>query len=304
MRDVRFLFLLTLLSLGLAAPGCATRADDDDTTEEEEGDDDDDDDSSADDDDATGDDDDATNDPPVFLNSFDFRLVQLENAVTGDYQVIDGQMDIYVSSTVFQAFLSTSNGDEWEWQGPLVVNEERFEVTGEMALPGVDTFWITIEGNFLGGADGEVSRTCLTGIGEDNETLNQGEIGIQFAWYGCQVDAEAAAVDRTGSYAVNVTVHGDNCNSAWSSAATWTEQWQFDGRILVATRGPYTGYGIVSDDGQVFRMTWLEQESPGRSLKVVGDFTSPTGQEEAIATGYCSGNTSGLPGGVMDLDYP
>ena len=76
-----------------------------------------------------------------------------------------------------------------------------------------------------------------------------------------------------------------------------------DGRLVVATRGAHTGYGIVSDDGQVFRMTWLESTSPGRSLKVVGDFTTPTGKEEAIATGYCSGNTSGLPGGVMDLDY-
>ena len=284
----------------LAAPGCPTSPDDDDDSVE------DDDDSavgSDDDDSVADDDDDGTNDPPVFLNSFDFRLVQLKNDVTGDFALIQGQMDIYVSQTVFQAELETSDGDSWSWQGPLVVNEERFEVTGEMELAGVDTFWITIEGNFLAGADGEASRTCLTGIGEDNDTLNQDEIGIEFAWYGCQVDAEPAAIDRAGSYPVTATVHGDNCNGAWTGASTWTETWAFDGRLVVATRGAHTGYGIVSDDGQVFRMTWLESTSPGRSLKVVGDFTTPTGKEEAIATGYCSGNTSGLPGGVMDLDY-
>jgi len=303
MRRFWMTFLLCLLGLAaFALPACLEGDDDDDTAD----DDDiaaDDDDSGADDDDA-GDDDDATNDPPVFLNSFDFRLVQLRNDVTGDFQVIDGEMEIYVSSTVFQANLTTSAGDEWFWQGPLVVNEQRFEVTGEMALPGVDTFWITIEGNFLGGADGEVSRTCLTGLGADNDTLNQAEIGIEFAWYGCQGDAAPAAVDRAGSYAVVATVHGDNCGGPWTSAPNWTEQWTFDGRILVVTRGTSTGYGIVSDDGQVFRFTMLEEESPGRSLKIIGDFTAPTGQEEAIATGYCSANTTILPGGVLDLDYP
>ncbi|MCO4770547.1 MAG: hypothetical protein KDA24_11005 [Deltaproteobacteria bacterium] len=304
MRRSWFLFLLSFLTLGgMSLPAC-TPVDDDDTDDDDDDDGDDDDSGGDDDDSGVGDDDDATNDPPVFLNSFDFRLVQLKNDVTGEFAVIQGQMDIFVSQTVFLAELSTTGGDEWSWQGPLVVNEERFEVTGEMTLPGVDSFWITIEGNFLGGADRKVSRTCLTGIGEDNDTLNQGVIGIEFAWYGCQVDAEPAAIDRAGSYAVTANVAGDNCGGVWMGTPNWTEQWQFDGRILQVTRGAFTGYGIVSDDGQVFRLTWLEAANPGRSLKVVGDFTAPTGNEEATAIGYCSGNTTGLPGGVLQINYP
>ena len=299
MRRCWMLFLVLLFGLATLT-GCTVR-DDDDTTEDDDdatGDDDD----SGDDDDA-GDDDDGTNDPPVFLDSFDFRLVQLENQVTGQYDLIQGQMDIFVSNTVFLAELTTSTGQEWTWQGPLVLNESRFEVTGQMELPGVPEFWITIEGNFLAGADRVASQNCLTGLGNDNETLNQGDIGIGFAWYGCQVDAPAAAIDRTGSYSVGVTTHGDNCAGAWTTTG-WQETWQFDGRLLVVSRGGFTGYGIVSDDGQVFRYSMLEQGSPGRTLKVIGDFTAPTGKEEAIATGYCSDNTSGLPGGVLDLDYP
>jgi hypothetical protein len=297
-----WIVLLSLLFALSGLVGCGAPRDDDDTEEDDDdatGDDDD----SAGDDDDTGDDDDSTNDPPVFLDSFDFRLVQLENAVTGQFDLIQGQMDIYVSDTVFLAELTTTAGDDWTWQGPLVLNESRFEVTGQMELPGVPEFWITIEGNFLAGADRVASQNCLTGLGNDNETLNQGEIGIQFAWYGCQTDAPAAAVDRAGTYNVSVTTHADNCGGAWSTPS-WSENWAFDGRMLVVSRGSFTGYGIVSDDGQVFRYSMLETQLPGRSLKVVGDFTAPTGKEEAIATGYCSDNTTGILGGVLDLDYP
>ena len=299
MRRSSIVSLGLLFLLGVCA-GCTVR-DDDDTTPDDDDDVADDDDSGDDDD--TGDDDDSTNDPPVFLDSFDFRLVQLRNDVTGQYDLIQGQMDIYVSNTVFLAELTTSTGVEWTWQGPLVLNESRFEVTGQMELPGVPQFWITIEGNFLAGADRIASQNCLTGIGDDNDTLNQAEIGIQFAWYGCQVDAPPAAINRAGSYGVTVTTHADNCAGAWTTPS-WQETWAFDGRVLVVTRGSYTGYGIVSDDGQVFRYSMLETSLPGRSLKVVGDFTSPTGQEEAIATGFCADNTTGILGGVLDLDYP
>ena len=296
-NSLRFALLFTLL-----LPGCVTR-DDDDTTEDDDDSTLDDDDSAADDDDVTGDDDDSTADPPVFLNSYDFRLVQLENQVTGQFDVVAGQMDIYVSQTVFQAALTTSTGAEWTWQGPLVVNEQRFDVTGQMELPGVPSFWITIEGNFLRGVNRVPSTSCLTGIGRDNETLNQAELGLEFAWYGCAVDAPPAAIDRTGSYTVGVIANADNCGGNWS-IGSWTESWQFNQRLLVVGRGAATGYGIVSDDGQVFRFSMLEAANPGRSLKVIGDFTAPTGQEEAVATGYCANNTSGILGGVLDLDYP
>lgn len=304
MRSTWFLFFLAALCMAFG-PGCNPRNNDDPIADDD--DDigaDDDDDSGADDDDA-GDDDDGTNDPPVFLNSFDFRLVQLENQVTGDFEVIQGQMDVYVSSTVFRAELTTSNGQTWEWLGALIVNEESFNVAGEMEVAGADSFFIRVAGNFLAGADQEPSRTCLTGIGDDDNLLNGGvDLGYRFAWYACEADADPAAIDRTGSYPVTVTAHADNCSGAWSGGS-WTEQWQFDGRLLVVTRGGFTGHGIVSDDGQVFRFTMFEASSPGRALKVVGDFTSPTGEEEAIATGYCSDIAMGaLLGGVLDLDYP
>ncbi len=237
-----WIVLLSLLCVLSAVVGCNVR-DDDDTTEDDDdvtGDDDD----SAPDDDDTGDDDDSTNDPPIFLDSFDFRLVQLQNAVTGQFDVIQGQMDIYVSNTVFLAELTTTAGEEWTWQGPLVLNESRFEVTGQMVLPGVPEFWITIEGNFLAGVDRVPSQNCLTGIGADNETLNQGEVGIQFAWYGCQIDAPTAAIDRTGTYNVAVTSHQDLCGGGWPSSS-WQESWTFEGRSLVVTRGSYVGYGGV-----------------------------------------------------------
>jgi len=304
MRSNCFLLLLAILSIA-AAPGCNTRDnDDDDATEDDDDATADDDDSGADDDDA-GDDDDGTNDPPVFLNSFDFRLVQLENKVTGAFEVIQGQMDVYVSSTVFRAELTTTDGKQWEWLGALVVNEESFNVAGEMEVADADPFFVRVAGNFLAGADQEPSRTCLTGIGDDDNLLNGGvDLGYQFAWYACETDAGPAAIDRTGSYPVAVTAHADNCGGAWSGGS-WTEQWQFDGRLLVVTREGFTGHGIVSDDGQVFRFSMFEATNPGRALKVVGDFTSPTGKEEAIATGYCSDIAAGaLLGGVLDLDYP
>jgi hypothetical protein len=296
-------FTLLLVALGLGALAACNPSDDDDATANDDDVSANDDDSGGDDDDAA-DDDDATNDPPVFLNSFDFRLVQLENQVTGGFELIEGQMDVYVSSTVFRAELTTSNGQEWEWLGALVTNEESFNVAGEMEVSGAAPFFIRVEGNFLAGANQDPSRTCLTGIGRDDDLLNGGvELGYQFAWYACETDAKPAAIDRTGSYSVTVTTHADNCNAGW--AGTWTEQWQFDGRLLIVTRGGFTGYGIVSDDGQVFRFTMLEAQSPGRALKVIGDFTAPTGNEEAIATGYCTNITPGaLLGGVLDLDYP
>ena len=286
-----WIHLLSLL-FALGAVGCTPEepADDDDTTGD-------------DDDSAVGDDDDSTNDPPVFLNSYDFRLVQLENGQSSTFSYVRGQMDVYVSSTVFRAEMTTESGLEWEWLGPLVVNQESFEVTGEMEVPGVDPFWVTVAGNFLADADQSPSRTCLTGIADDNELFNGGvDLGMQFAWYACEEGAGAPAIDRTGSYSITPTVHADNCG-AWSAGA-WNETWAFDGRLLVVTRNSSTGYGIVSDDGNVFRYSMIESADPGVSLKVIGDFTSPTGQQEARATGYCVDNTSGGPGAVIDLDYP
>jgi hypothetical protein len=287
-------FALTLL---LAA--CTTRPTDDEEETPTPGDDDD---SAADDDDATADDDDATVDPPVFLASYDFSLVLLKNLTTGVFQAVHGEMDVYVSTTQFRSVLTTTGGLEWEWLGALIQNEQSFDVFGPMQLPNVPDFYVDVAGNFLRGVGGTPSDSCLTGIGRDNDAFSEVPAGVEFAWYACRADASPTAIDRTGTYAVSVIENGDNCNG-WNSSS-WTEQWQFQGRKLIVTRGGAQGWGVVSDDGQIFRFSMLESTDPGKSLKVIGDFTSPTGTEEAIATGHCSTWNDILPGAVFDLDYP
>jgi len=265
-----------------------------------------DDDDSVDDDDSAviaDDDDDFTfDDPPVFLASYDFSLVMLNNELTGDYSVIQGEMAVSVSSTAFLAELVTSDGQEWDWGGTLDQNAQQFLVRGWFQPPGHDKeVFVEVSGNFLADADGTPSENSLTGIGQDDDP-NFPDQGVEFAWYGAQLNASPAAIDRSGTHAVTVTVHSDNC-SAWQGQTSWSETWQFVGRKLIVSRSTYTGFGIVSDDGNVFRFTMLEQSVPGRSLKVVGDFTNPNNTTEARATGYCHENTSELGGGVLDLAY-
>ncbi len=234
-------------------------------------------------DDDTGDDDDTSGsvDPPVFLAGYDFTLVLLSNDISGEY-----------------------SGDNWSWGGSLDQNEQAFLVRGYFDVPGLDSaVYMEVSGNFLGDTDGTSSESCLTGLGEDDDP-NLPDQGIEFAWYGCQDGAPAPAIDRSGTYQVAYTTHGDNCNG-WGgpgAVGTWSETWSFSGRRLIVARDGLTGYGIVSDDGNVFRFSTLEQESPGRSLKVIGDFTSPTGTTEARATGSCH-TKKFSPGGVIDLDY-
>ncbi len=292
---------LLLLLLGLsAAVSCTVRGggDDDDETPA-----DDDDSSIADDDDSTVADDDDTefDDPPVFLASFDFTFVMLENAISADFSAIQGVMDISVSTTAFLAEMVTDDGQEWEFGGSLVQNEQSFDVRGWMTPPGVGKeVFVQVEGNFIADTDGTPSESCLTGLGHDDDP-NYPDQGINFVWYGCQSDAAPAAIDRSGSKTVTVISHGNACG-AWPGG-TWVENWTFDGRNLIVTRDSYVGWGVISDDGNIFRFTMLEQANPGRSLKVVGDFTSPTGKEEARAIGYCHGTDPPPEAGVLDLDY-
>ena len=303
-RILRLAFLAVLAG-GLPALGigaCGPQRGDDDT--EEDDDDAVNDDDASDDDSSVDDDDDFTfEDPPVFLASYDFSLVFLENALSGDYSAVHGQMDVSVSATAFLAEMVTTDGLEWAWGGSLDQNAQQFLVRGWMTPPGVaEEIYVEVTGNFLADVGGEPSESCLTGIGKDDDP-NYPDQGIEFAWYGCQLDAGPPAIDRSGSHAVTVTVHGDECG-AWTGQSSWTENWQFQGRRLLVTRNAYTGYGIVSDDGNIFRFTMLEVANPGRVLKVVGDFTNPTGTTEARATGYCHNNPSEfVAGGVLDLDY-
>ena len=293
-----------LASLLLIVAGCVQeRGDDDDTAA-------DDDDSAGDDDDATGDDDDATNeDIPVFLASFDFNLIMLENEPTGIYDRIEGQMDVSVSTTQFLAVLQTSVGDTWEWSGTLKANEGAFHVRGYMQAPGAteDTF-MEVNGNFQPNADGTVSQVCLVGTGSDDDP-NYPDQGIRFIWYGCQLNGPDPEIPRAGSYNVALTVQGDDCG-AWLGLTSWTETWSFVGRRLIVTRpnpagGVFTGYGVLSDDGNVFHYTWLEQINPGRVLKVPGDFTNPTNTTESRANGFChSDPTPNTVGAVIDIDFP
>ena len=255
-----------------------------------------------DDDDATGDDDDFTfEDPPVFLASYDFTFVMLENEISGDYSAIHGQMDVSVSATAFLAEMSTTDGEQWDLGGSLTNNAQSFQVRGWMTPPGVGKeIFVEVVGNFLADVDGTPSESCLTGLGADDDP-NFADQGIEFVWYGCQLDAAAPAIDRAGSHNVTVTVNGDLCG-AWTSGS-WVENWSFDGRKLTVTRNSYVGWGIVSDDGNIFRFTMLEQENPGRSLKVVGDFTDPAGTTEATAQGFCHDNPGELIAASLFLDY-
>ncbi len=294
--------LLLLGALPLIGVGACGPQRGDDDTEEDDDDAVDDDDSAVDDDDASDDDDFTFEDPPVFLASYDFSLVFLENAIAGDYSAVHGQMDVSVSTTAFLAEMVTTDGQEWAWGGTLDQNAQQFLVRGWMTPPSVGKeIYVEVTGNFLADVDGTPSESCLTGIGKDDDP-NYPDQGIEFAWYGCQLDATAPAIDRSGSHPVTVTVHGDECGG-WSGTTSWTENWQFDGRRLLVTRNAYTGYGIVSDDGNIFRFTMLENANPGRTLKVVGDFTNPTGTTEARATGYCHNNPTDFAGAVIDLDY-
>ncbi len=296
---------LILASLMPLAGGCTAPAvDDDDSTIV------DDDDSAGDDDDATGDDDDATNeDVPVFLASFDFSLIMLENVPTGIYDRIEGQMDVSVSTTRFLAEMETSDGQTWSWDGNLEANEGAFHVRGYMVPPGgTDQTFMEIDGNFQPNSDGTVSQVCLVGTGVDDDP-NYPDQGIRFIWYGCQLNAPAPAIDRSGPHSVTLTVQGDECGD-WLGQTGWTETWSFVGRELVVTRpnpagGTFTGYGVLSDDGNVFHYTWLEQINPGRVLKVPGDFTNPTNTTESRANGFChSDPTPNTVGAVIDIDFP
>ncbi len=262
----------------------------------------DDDDAASDDDDDASDDDDFTfEDPPVFLASYDFTFVFLKNEISGDFSAITGQMDISVSATAFLAEMNTTEGEQWDFGGFLDRNAQSFHVRGWMTPPGVaEEVYIEVEGNFLADLDGTPSESCLTGLGADDDP-NFLDQGINFVWYGCQENAAPSAIDRSGSYNVTVTVNGNECG-AWTSGS-WVENWSFDGRSLTVTRNAFVGYGIVSDDGEIFRFTMLEQANPGRALKVVGDFTNPAGTTEATAIGYCHNNPGELVGGSLFLDY-
>ena len=307
MRSAAQLWLLAIVLTVVPALvlGCDPRRrgpqeeDDDDVVE-------DDDDSTVvvdDDDSSQADDDDDSWIPPEYLATYDFTLVMLGNDLSGEFAAIHGQMDVSTSSNAILAEMTTFDGEQWDWSGGLVQNEQSFAVRGWMRPPGAgEEVEVEVNGNFLADVDGTPSASCLTGIGEDDSYKNP-DLGVQFAWYGCQLAAPPPAIDRAGSHAVTVTVHGDNCG-AWTGTSSWTENWQFQGRRLTVSRGDATGFGILSDDGNIFRFTMLEQESPGRSLKVVGDFTNPTGTTEARAEGFCHDNPyPDVAGGVLDLDY-
>ena len=303
MRLLHSMALLLACLLPVFA-GCTEPREDDDDTDV------DDDDSATDDDDATGDDDDATNeDIPVFLASFDFNLIMLENAPSGIYGRVEGQMDVSVSTTQFLAELETSTGEVWEWSGSLKANEGAFRVRGYMLTPGAtEETYVEVAGNFQPNSDDTVSQVCLVGTGSDDDP-NYPDQGIRFIWYGCQLNAPAPAIPRSGAYTVGLTVQGDDCG-AWLGLTSWTETWSFVGRRLMVTRpnpagGVYTAYGVLSDDGNVFHYTWIEEINPGRVLKVPGDFTNPTNTTESRANGFChSDPTPDTIGAVIDIDFP
>ena len=282
---------LLLLLLALPMLSCGPVRDDDDTAED-------------DDDDATSDDDDSTfNDPPVFLAAYDFAMVVFLNTPNGVYEIIEGQMDVSVSTTRFLAELVTDGGQTYEWQGTLDSNQNAFSVFGNFRPPGADTdTFFDIDGNFQGDAAGNPSQVCLTGTGEDDDP-NFPDQGIRFVWYGCQLDAPPPANPPSPTYSVTSTINADLCGS-WT-AGTWNQTWALDGRLLRVTQFGFDGVGVVSDDGNVFRYTILENNNPGRALKVVGNFGG-AGDTEATANGYCHGSKALLGGhsAVIDLDYP
>ena len=269
----------------------------------------DDDDSSGDDDDSSGDDDDFTfEDEPEFLATYDFKLVMRRNDITGEYGSIEGTMDVSLSTTDVLAELTTDAGISWTWAGPVEDNASGFLVRGYMRTPGAskDTF-VEVSGAFLVNADGTPSSedNCVVGLGSDDDP-NFSDQGVEFAWYGCRQDAGPPAQDRSGTYNLTAMVHSDTCSNAWGGAGfsgPWQETWQFDGRQLVVSRAGFTGYGVISDDGNVFQFTMVEEVNPGRSLVVVGDFTNPNGTTEARGLGYCHGSTT-IPAAVIDMDYP
>jgi len=276
---------------------------DDDDSSEGDGD------ATGDDDDSSGDDDDFTfEDEPEFLATYDFRLVMRRNDLTGEFGLIQGTMDVSLSTTDVLAELTTASGTQWTWAGPVEDNSSGFLLRGYMRTPGApqDTY-VEVSGAFLVNADGTPSSedNCVVGLGKDDDP-NFADQGVEFAWYGCRQDAGVPAQDRSGTYSLTATVHSDYCGNAWGGAGfsgAWQEVWQFEGRQLVVSRDGYTGYGVISDDGNVFQFTMVEEVSPGRSLVVVGDFTNPNGTTEARGLGYCHESTT-LPGAVIDLDYP
>jgi len=256
-----------------------------------------------------GDDDDLTfEDEPEFLATYDFTLVMRRNEPTGEYGAIQGTMDVSLSTTDVLAELTTDSGASWTWAGPVEDNATHFLVRGYMVTPGAseETF-VEVSGNFLVNADGTPSSedNCVVGLGSDDDP-NFPDQGIEFAWYGCRQDAGPPAQDRSGNYSLSVTVHSDFCGNAWGGVGfvgTWQEYWQFDGRQLVVSRDGHTGYGVISDDGNVFQFTMVEEVNPGRSLVVIGDFTNPNNTTEARGLGYCHVSET-IPGSVIDMDYP
>lgn len=291
---------LLLLALATTQVACTQRRpdDDDETPTPDE------DPTPGDDDDSAvvGDDDTGT-DIPVFLARYDFRLVTYDNDISGEYQTIAGTMDVSTSSTEFITELSPDGGGSWSWSGPLEQNEQQFLVRGYMDVAGsTNPVFVEVNGNFQPNKGGSASQTCLTGLGVDDDP-NQPDLGVKFAWYACQQTAPPPAIDRARAWAVTVGVNADNCGGSWSAGA-WNETWSYVGRLLRVDRGGYTGWGIVSDDGMVFRYGVVEQGSnPGRALKVVGTFDPPVSNPiEGTAEGFCANSTS-IIGGSLDMDY-
>jgi hypothetical protein len=292
---------ILLLPITLMLPACrGTSSGDDDSTEVA-----DDDSTSTGDDDssATGDDDTQWEEPPQFLARYDFRLVTLKNEQGGQFESVSGTMDVSVSTTQFLAELVTTGGQDWSWFGSLESNEQAFHVAGWYRPPGgAMDLWTEVDGNFQGSKGGGQSQNCLTGIGADDDP-NYPDAGVKFAWYACQQAAPLPTINRAQTWSVTVTTGADNCGGNWPTT-TWSETWSYNpGRILQVTRGGYTGYGVVSDDGMLFRYSMLEAMNPGRSLKVTGTFNPPLSNPvEGTGEGFCA-NPSGLIGAVMDMDY-
>jgi len=256
--------------------------------EEEETPEDDDDDSGVGGDDDAGDDDDFEwEGDPVLLASYDFTLVMTKNALSGQFAAIHGTMDVSVTETQFLAELVTDDGTQWDWFGSLL-NTTSFDVYGDFAPPGADPTIVNVAGNFLADA-GQVdgSNSCLTGLGKDDDPNLGNEEGryVQFTWYACRQDAGPSAVDRSGPHSPTAVTVWDFCGGIWAS---WpNETWSLQGRNLhVSNARGDQGWGVISDDGRLFRYTILQAENPGRSVKVIGDFQSTT-QNQALAHGYC-----------------
>jgi len=255
--------------------------------EEETPEEDDDDSGVVDDDDAVDDDDFEWEGDPVLLASYDFTLVITKNELSGQFAAIHGDMDVSVTETQLLAELRTDDGEAWDWFGSLR-NTASFDVNGSFTPPGAPSTIINVAGNFLadaGRVDG--SNSCLTGLGKDDDPNLGTEEGlfVQFTWYACRQDATPSLIDRTGPHSPTAAVVWDYCSGIWNN---WpSETWTLEGRNLRITnaRGD-RGWGVISDDGRLFRYTILESEDPGRSVKVIGDFQSPT-ENQAQANGYC-----------------